>query len=74
MRGNKDVRCTFISKCLDGFSCGKRKLDRAIKEIERFLEINGIQVELRKELQDDSRKVALLNCLPEEKDIAAILN
>lgn len=49
------------------FLVEKRKLDRAIKEIERFLEINGIQTELRNELQDDSRKETLLNCLPEEK-------
>ena len=43
----------------------KRKLDTAMKEIQVFLEINGLKNELRKELQDPLVKEKLLKCLPE---------
>ena len=49
------------------FLVEKRKLDKAIKEIQKFFEINGIKKELREELQDVSNKKKLLNCLPETK-------
>ena len=49
------------------FLVEKRKLDRAITEVERFLTLNGICEELRKELEDPARKKALLQRLPEEK-------
>lgn len=49
------------------FLVEKRKLDKAMREIQDFLEINGIKRELRKELQDVSKKERLLKCLPESK-------
>lgn len=49
------------------FLVEKRKLDRAVKEIQIFFEINGIQKELRKELQEEAVKKRLLACLPEDK-------
>lgn len=49
------------------FLVEKRKLDTAIKEIQYFLSINGIQNELRRELLDTKKKRNLLNCLPENK-------
>lgn len=36
-------------------------------EIQAFLDVNGIQNELRKELQDSAAKEKLLKCLPENK-------
>ena len=47
------------------FLVEKRKLDRAMEEIDIFLRENGIQKELRRELQDEERKEKLLSCLPE---------
>ncbi len=47
------------------FLVEKRKLDTAMKEIQMFLEINGLKNELRKELQDPLVKEKLLKCLPE---------
>ncbi len=49
------------------FLVEKRKLDKAIQEIQLFFRENGIQKELRKELQDGTKKEKLLNCLPESK-------
>lgn len=49
------------------FLVEKRKLDAAIKEIQIFLNLNGIQDNLRNELQDSSKREKLLNCLPENK-------
>lgn len=49
------------------FLVERRKLDRAISEIGRFLAENGIQKELRNELKDESKKEKLLQCLPEAK-------
>lgn len=49
------------------FLVEKRKLDRALDEVGRFMEINGIRDTLREELQDPERKTRLLQCLPEEK-------
>ena len=49
------------------FLVEKRKLDTAMKEIGAFLKVNGIENELRKELQDSVIKEKLLNCLPENK-------
>lgn len=45
----------------------KRKLDKAIKEVRSFLDINGIKRELREELLEASKKEKLLRCLPETK-------
>lgn len=47
------------------FLVEKRKPDRAMEEIDIFLRENGIQKELRRELQDEERKEKLLSCLPE---------
>ncbi len=47
------------------FLVEKRKLDRAMDEIDMFFRENGIQKELRRELQDEERKERLLSCLPE---------
>lgn len=49
------------------FLVEKRKLDTAMKEVETFLAINGIQNELREELQDSVLKEKLLKHLPEGK-------
>lgn len=49
------------------FLVEKRKLDKAIKEVRSFLDINGIKRELREELLEVSRKEKLLRCLPETK-------
>lgn len=49
------------------FLVEKRKLDMAMKEIGAFLKVNGIENELRKELQDSVIKEKLLKCLPENK-------
>lgn len=49
------------------FLVEKRKLNAAIGEVKKFLEANGIQDELREELQDPSAKDRLLKCLPESK-------
>ena len=49
------------------FLVEKRKLDRAIKEIQIFLTTNGIQDELRGELTEPLVKERLLSCLPESK-------
>lgn len=49
------------------FLVEKRKLDAAIKEIQVFLEVNGIREELREELKDSRQKERLLECLPEDK-------
>lgn len=60
-----DVRL-FRSAFMD-FLVEKRKLDRAISEVEHFLKINGICEELREELKDPDKKSALLCHLPKEK-------
>ena len=49
------------------FLVEKRKLDTAIKEIQKFLAVNGIQNELREELLDSEKRQNLLRCLPENK-------
>lgn len=49
------------------FLVEKRKLDKAVDEIQIFFQENGIQKELRKELQDEDKKAKLLNCLPKSK-------
>lgn len=49
------------------FLVEKRKLDRAMEEIQIFLAVNGIRNELREELQDAVVKERLLACLPESK-------
>ncbi len=49
------------------FLVEKRKLDVALKEVKAFFEINGIQDEPRKELEDSAVKESLLECLPKEK-------
>ena len=41
------------------FLVEKRKPDRAMEEIDIFLRENGIQKELRRELQDEERKEKL---------------
>lgn len=49
------------------FMVEKRKLNRAMDEIDKFFRENGIQKELRRELQDGDRKEKLLSCLPESR-------
>lgn len=49
------------------FLVEKRKLDRAMEEIQIFLAVNGIRNELREEIQDAVVKERLLACLPESK-------
>ncbi|WP_373218273.1 HEPN domain-containing protein [Ruminococcus sp. 5_1_39BFAA] len=49
------------------FIVEKRKLDRAMKEVELFLKKNGICQELREELRDNLQKERLLKCLPAAK-------
>ena len=49
------------------FIVEKRKLDRAMEEIEIFFRLNGIQKELRPELQDQAVREKLLRCLPESR-------
>lgn len=49
------------------FLVEKRKLDRAMEEIQIFLAVNGIRNELREEIQDAVVKERLLTCLPESK-------
>lgn len=49
------------------FLVEKRKLDTAMKEVQKFLSVNGIQNELRGELLDSEKKQNLLRCLPEDK-------
>lgn len=49
------------------FLVEKRKLDRAIVEVEHFLTANGICENLRPELEDSAAKEALLKRLPENK-------
>ena len=55
------------SRCNMDFLVEKRKLERAIQEIQVFLTVNGIQMELRPELLDGSKKEKLRQCLPESK-------
>lgn len=47
------------------FLVEKRKLDKAMAEVEVFFAVNGIQKELRRELQDEDKREQLLKCLPE---------
>lgn len=49
------------------FLVEKRKLDTAVREVQNFLSVNGIQNELRRELCDSAKKEKLLNCLPKNK-------
>ena len=49
------------------FLVEKRKLDRAVPEVETFLRINGICETLRNELKDPAERESILKCLPEEK-------
>lgn len=49
------------------FLVEKRKLEKALSEVDRFLKINGIQETLRQDLQDEAVKNKLLKCLPREK-------
>lgn len=49
------------------FIVEKRKLDKAIEEVEDFFQVNGIQKELRRELQGENAKEKLLSFLPESR-------
>lgn len=49
------------------FLVEKRKLDTAMAEIREFLKINGIQYELRRELQEPGIREKLLMYLPENQ-------
>lgn len=49
------------------FLVEKRKLERAVREIQIFLTANGIQKDLRPELADQEQREKLLQCLPEAK-------
>lgn len=49
------------------FLIEKRKLDAAVREVRTFLDVNGIHMELRRELRDSAVKEKLLECLPENK-------
>lgn len=49
------------------FIVEKRKLGRAMEEIEHFFRQNGIQKELRPELRDGAMREKLLRCLPESR-------
>lgn len=49
------------------FLVERRKLERAIKEIQVFMEVNGIKEGLRPELLDPSKREKLLQCLPKAK-------
>ena len=49
------------------FLVEKRKLDTAVKEVQNFLSVNGIQNELREELLDSAKKEKLLKRLPKNK-------
>lgn len=49
------------------FLVEKRKLDKAIEEVEDFFRVNGIQKELRRELQEENAKEKLLSFLPESR-------
>lgn len=49
------------------FLVEKRKLDAAVREVRAFLDVNGIHMELRRELRDSAAKEKLLKCLPENK-------
>ena len=53
------------------FLVERRKLDRAMEEIQNFFRKNGIQKELREELLDGSRKEKLLSCLPEARRVCS---
>lgn len=54
--------------CYDvDFLVEKRKLDAAVREVRAFLDVNGIHMELRRELRDSAVKEKLLRCLPENK-------
>ncbi|MCM1134746.1 MAG: HEPN domain-containing protein [Clostridium sp.] len=49
------------------FVVEKRKLERALAEIEKFLQVNGITDKLREELQDGQAREKILSFLPENK-------
>lgn len=49
------------------FVVEKRKLEKALIKVGEFLEINGIQEELRKELLSEETMKKLLACLPQDK-------
>lgn len=49
------------------FLVEKRKLDTAIEEVRKFLDMNGIRNGLRRELEDSETREKLLKCLPEDK-------
>ena len=49
------------------FMVERRKLDRAMEEIGLFFRQNGIQKQLRPELQDGAVREKLLRCLPESR-------
>lgn len=49
------------------FLVEKRKLDAAMREVDHFFVVNGIRNELRSELQDNTVKEKLLECLPVSK-------
>ena len=55
------------TRCNMDFLVEKRKLNTAMVEVEKFLQMNGICETLRKELQDPTAKESLLKRLPEEK-------
>ena len=45
----------------------KRKLEKALIYVEEFLQINGIQESIRKELESEEMREKLLQCLPKNK-------
>ena len=53
------------------FLVEKRKLDAAVREVKAFLDVNGIHMELRRELRNPAVKENLLKRLPENKRICS---
>ncbi len=49
------------------FLVEKRKLDRALTEVQLFFERNGLKEDLREELKNSDNMEQLLRCLPESK-------
>lgn len=49
------------------FLVEQRKLDAALRGVKEFLDANGIQEELRRELLDLAAREKLLKCLPEDQ-------
>lgn len=53
------------------FAVEKRKLDKAMVEIGIFLEKNGIKHTLRTELENETVRTAILNCIPENQRVCS---